>query len=112
MIRIIFLLILFSFAAAATAEDASETLSPSQRCAKMSQLAEQIMDLRQTGASMASVMEIATGNELLVSIVVEAYKRNRYETKDMQTRATTDFANDFYLECFERLTEEEKEHTS
>ena len=68
-------------------------------CDEMAQLAEVVMEARQNGASMRSIMEIAGDNQLARVIVIEAYDRSRFTTEEYKRMAINDFSNDVYQIC-------------
>jgi hypothetical protein len=68
-------------------------------CNKLNETAQSIMEDRQEGVSMKKLMEIAKGNKLIENIIIAAYDRPRYYTKEMQIKSVEDFRDEIYLYC-------------
>lgn len=79
-------------AGAALAED---------KCAIVEKIARQTMEARQAGVPLAKMIEIAEGNQLLIEIAKEAYRRGAYQTAEYRHRMINEFANDAYLVCLD-----------
>lgn len=72
-------------------------------CKSWGSLAEKIMELRQTEAPISSVLDLIAGDDntgLNRDIVIMAYERPAYVTKENQVRAANSFRNDIELMCF------------
>lgn len=67
-------------------------------CKKWSELASSVMELRQKGVPMTALM--ATDNETIKKIVIDAYSEPRLSTSKYQKEAIDDFANKYALECY------------
>ena len=74
----------------------------------MGSLAESIMNARQVGVSMETMMRVIgesnyeSGSELeesIESMIIAAYKEPRYSGEGMQKRTTEEFRDKVYREC-------------
>lgn len=68
-------------------------------CEAAAEIAETIMERRQTGTSMAKMIEVADDNELVEQIIIAAYDSPRYSTDRIQQRAAAEFRDEVYLQC-------------
>lgn len=71
-----------------------------EKCTTIERLAKAIMARRQEGTSISSMMEVASGDRMVMSIVRAAYSEPQYATADMQAREVTNFANRVASICF------------
>jgi hypothetical protein len=69
-------------------------------CDQIAGIAKSIMVAHQKGVSMATMMGIAKGKDLIEKMTVDAYESNRYFTKEIQQRKIEDFRDRWYLWCF------------
>lgn len=80
----------------------AEERNPKFQCERLSKVAATIMESRQSGASMSSLMsandETSVG-KLFDSIVILAYESPRYLTTGMQKQSVEEFENSAYLKC-------------
>ncbi len=83
---------------ASAQETARETAM--QFCMAVSDFAHAVMRNRQNGTPMSKVMEEAAGERLHEELIVEAYSRPRYSSKEMRERQVLDFENEVYGYCF------------
>ena len=90
------LLIALALTAATTAQ--AETI-----CETYSGLAETIMDSRQSGTSMATVIAIVREDAYATNMVRIAYEQPRWHTDESQQRAIEDFRDAVYLECYKAV---------
>lgn len=82
------------------AEDWRET------CSTVGELATTIMESRQSGASMAKLMEaVPEGGSYIETLIISAYDVPRYSTERMQKKAVEEFRDEVYLECVKALRE-------
>ena len=70
-------------------------------CKSISESAEYMMQLRQNGRSMSSMMDHFQDSEMAKQIVTAAYNEPRYRTDENKKRAKQEFANKVYSECIE-----------
>ena len=76
-------------------------------CQAMDDISATIMFNRQIGMSMAEMMKIADQSddqqvkEAIQAIIKDAYLTSRYEIKEDQEKAITDFRDEVYLTCIE-----------
>lgn len=98
------LLILAVFAAI-TSPAYSRELRPIdfEYCKSQEELAEAIMEARQIGRPMSSVMDTVrkqdTISKMAILLVQMAYDSPRYSTQKAQKRAITEFSNEHYAAC-------------
>ena len=83
---------------AATTTAQAETI-----CETYSGLAETIMDGRQTGTSMATMIAIVSDDAYATHIVRTAYEQPRWHTDESQQRAIEGFRDEVYLECYKAV---------
>jgi hypothetical protein len=76
-----------------------------ESCGNFGKVAKMIMEKRQSGASMAKMMEAITDidNSVVEMMIMSAYDRPRYSTEQMQQRTIEEFRDDVYLECVKVL---------
>ena len=77
----------------ALAEPAKKTA-----CEKVESLAAAIMKNRQVGTKLSTMLNSSI-NELVTSMIIEAYEQPRWSTKEQQERTVVDFANKLMLRC-------------
>lgn len=70
------------------------------KCETIEFMAEKIMESRQSGVSMTKMMSIEGGGALARTLVMIAYKENRWSTPENQAKAITKFKNKAALECY------------
>lgn len=77
-------------------------VDPHTKCLTYSQLAESIMQARQEGVPMSTVMEILLpiGGKLAPAMVTLAYEEPRWGSEDLQQMAIANFRDENYLACF------------
>ena len=78
---------------------AAEPAPMSKYCPKIAELANGVMVARQNGSPMREVMALADGNDVMVSMVTEAYGQSVYRTPDIRERVIQDFEDTWYLRC-------------
>ncbi len=88
------------------------TASQESNCLNTMAMAEAAMTLRQSGISLASVLEqnekmITTGDatkeesSLMKLILRDAYSKSKYTTKEHQKESINEYAAKYYLACME-----------
>lgn len=95
---------------AAKAETANETKdetktdkpTPHEICKANSSIAYSIMESRQKGVPMHSLMEISD-NKILQGYIMSAFEYPKFSTYDYKVRATNNFRDQAYLECMKEL---------
>jgi len=89
---------------------ASEQQTPREKamayCKVMSEFAHLAMEHRQAGTQMSKIIEVAENDNLLQGVLVEAYSRPRYDTKESQGREVVDFENEVYALCVKGVSKE------
>lgn len=85
-------------------------LSPSERCQRIAEKSEKIMEARQNGIPKFFVMErvkLATVKEFvkvfMEDVVVTAYDTPQYDTDEMQQKSIHDFRDATYEKCTKTL---------
>lgn len=73
-------------------------------CNDLQELSYKIMDLRQAGIPASQVIAIADGNRVVLSIIISAYEEPQYRTIEYQIRASKEFANKVYIECYKAIS--------
>lgn len=72
-------------------------------CKNIAEVAETIMDARQSGVSVVDMMEIAGDNDLMKKMVIYAYKQPKYNGAEFRRKEIASFKNEFYIACYEAL---------
>ncbi len=72
-------------------------------CNDLQELAYKVMNLRQTGTPASDLLALTGGNKIANSIVIAAYEETQYSTREYQIRASKEFANRVYIECFKSV---------
>ena len=89
-----------------TALLAADDVTDEDICLQLIQIAEKIMDGRQSGVSMGTMMEAAekgSFTEEVKGLVLEAYKTPLYTVEKNREREVTEFGNKMGVACYERL---------
>lgn len=80
-------------------------------CGAAESLAGNIMDARQSGASMSALLQAVTidgnapeANSLARALVTDAYSRPAFRSAEYQERATRDFANAAAVTCHQAMS--------
>ena len=80
------------------------TTAPAQAqpadCALVGDVAQSIMEERQSGVPMSDAMRVAGDNEALRAMVVAAYSYPRFSSDSYRKEAATDFRNEIELICY------------
>lgn len=87
-------LVLTAFTAQAFAEDRQD------ECAIDYDLAETIMEARQSGVSIVNALKPAT-DDYIRELVHQAYETPRFSSEEFQSRAVSDYAEMVYKVCVE-----------
>jgi hypothetical protein len=85
----------------------SSTAYASDICANLSTMATSIMEARQMGLPINTLLQAvetgaegdATMLEISTTLVLEAYETPKYSTEPMKEEAATEFGNKMYIEC-------------
>ena len=101
-----FLAVVLLLSGSASAESLTD-----RDCTLLSQLAEAIMDRRQDGTPMRDVIEWigSTGlkgtKEYAITrqMIDMAYEQQRWSSSEARQRASTDFGNDWAVQCYQRV---------
>ena len=88
------LILALAFTTPALAQTASET------CPPIGDLAESIMEARQSGAAMSDMMAVADGNEFVEGLVLTAFEAPRYTTPEFRRREIENFRNTIEAMCY------------
>ncbi len=92
------LVLTLTLTALTTSAFAAEPLPMSEFCPKIAELARAVMEVRQNGAPMREVMELAE-NQSTVLMITSAYSQSVYNTPDIRERVIQDFEDHWYLQC-------------
>jgi hypothetical protein len=68
-------------------------------CEQIETTARTIMDARQAGVPLKSIIKIINDNEVMKQIVIQAYDSSKYETDSYKKSAVEKFANEYYVSC-------------
>lgn len=96
--------IMFSVVVLAMSAGAQANRSNVGICNDLQDLGYKIMELRQSGVPVSQVMSASDGNQVVNAIIISAYEEMRYSTREFQVRASRDFADKIYLECFKTVS--------
>ena len=96
---LIVLVIVFCFAGVGAAEETETKELTMDRCAKISEVAERIMDCRQSNVPMTDVVNIFPAGSPWIKNVIKAYEKPRMSVEKNQQNMIRDFQNQLYLEC-------------
>ncbi len=77
-------------------------------CSQFYGLGEAIMKSRQSGVPLPTIMKITNNSDVdfkdaLKDVIVSAYSKPRYNSKDLQIKVINEFANDLYLQCLKSV---------
>lgn len=78
-------------------------------CTAIENMAETIMDRRQSGVKMSILMDIAKESKdkslsrIITSLIIEAYEKPRYNTEKHKRRVIEDFRNNAFLNCYKDI---------
>ena len=95
--------LLLTIALAATPAVAKEEATKQDICDAYGKVAEAIMTARQGGVSMSKSMALADDNNLVKSLVIEAYEQPAYSTESVKKKTIRDFADNFLLVCYKEI---------
>ena len=70
------------------------------KCTVLKDLAETIMDNRQKGVDVTSMLGISE-SDLIKAVVLHAYSRPQYSTLDYKRKSIKEFGLDVFLECMD-----------
>jgi hypothetical protein len=73
-------------------------------CNDLQELAYKIMELRQTGIPASQVIGAADGNKVVLSVIISAYDEPQYRTIEYQARASREFANKVFIDCYKAIS--------
>lgn len=82
-------------------------LTQTEMCNQLNEMAKVFMEERQSGRVMADLInvieqdEVATerGKKLLKDMIIDAYQRPMYSSKELKEREVVDFQNRWYMQC-------------
>jgi len=79
---------------------ATPLTAETDHCKQMGDMAAQIMEAREVGVPLSSMMDIAADNDLLKALILSAYQVPRFSTGDYRQEAITDFRNEVEVMCY------------
>ena len=71
-------------------------------CDEINNLAQSIMEARQSGVEMRQLIQIVRNNEIAdfaIPIIIRAYEKPRFSVEKNKQNAIKDFQNEIYLQC-------------
>jgi hypothetical protein len=68
-------------------------------CEQIEVTARTIMDARQAGVPLKSVMKIVKDSDAMKQVAIQAYDSSKYETDSYKKSAVEKFANKYYVSC-------------
>jgi hypothetical protein len=68
-------------------------------CSQYAELAEVVMQIRQIGGSLQSVLALSEPNTLSEVIILRAWERPRLSNASLQRQIIRDFVDSVYLDC-------------
>jgi len=71
-------------------------------CETLGDVAYKVMELRQGGVPMSTVMQISD-SKLVEAIVVDAYDQPRFSTDSYKRESANDFRNDVEVQCYKKV---------
>lgn len=86
-----------------------QKMTPEQTCGLVANLSKSIMDNRQIGVPLVDMIGIPDNIEvealanIVRDIILEAYDRPKYSSKEYQLEAAEEFSNEVMLECMKEL---------
>ena len=75
------------------------------KCKKVEDLAEAVMDARQRGAPASDMMGLVDGNELVRVIVLDSFETSVYSSDSVSQRAIREFKDKWYIWCIKKMEE-------
>jgi len=72
-------------------------------CEQIAELAESIMDARQSGLSVVDAMGASGGSAMIERMIIEAYESHRYKAEIWQTGEIADFRDKWFLYCYKSM---------
>lgn len=77
-----------------------------ETCSSVGELARTIMEKRQAGVSMETLMNAVSmkeNNGLVEELVISAYEKSQYNGADYKRKAIAEFRDDAYLQCVKSM---------
>ena len=78
---------------------ASTTAQAESNCTEIGKLAEKVMEVRQGGMPLRTLMESVDGNAMVMAMAKEAYDTPNYSTDRIVKRQITEMGNRWYMAC-------------
>ena len=73
---------------------------PKDKCLDLGELAQTMMEHRQAGTAISTLVPYLNGNKAATSMLVSAYEEPRYNSDEYQTRSIQDFRNKWETACY------------
>lgn len=73
---------------------------PKDTCALVGEQAKRMMEHRQAGTAISTLMPHVNGSKFYTNMLVSAYEEPRYSSDEYQTRAIQDFRNKWETACY------------
>ena len=86
-----------------------QKMTPAQTCGLVANLSKSIMDNRQIGVPLVDMIDVPDNIEIealaniVREIILEAYDRPKFSTKEYQIEAAEEFSNEVLLSCLKSL---------
>ena len=75
------------------------------KCKKIEDLAETIMDARQRGIPASKMMELAGDSSLVRAVVLDSFETSTYLSTSVRERAIREFKDKWYIRCIKKMEE-------
>jgi len=85
-----------------TPKDTQNSPSVSKLCEAWGKVAAKIMESRQAGMPMSTLMEISKEDKTQQALIVKAYEHPHLQTKEYIQKSIGDFRDEVYLDCFKK----------
>lgn len=71
-----------------------------EKCTGVGELAQEIMEARQEGVALSTMMKIVEGNAFWSQVVMDAFNKPRYSSTEFQNEEAQDFRAEIEIICF------------
>ena len=75
------------------------------KCKKIEDLAEAVMDARQRGVPASDMMGLAGDSSLVRAIVLDSFETSVYSTESISQRVIREFKDKWYIWCIKKMEE-------
>lgn len=81
---------------------ADDTKGSEDGCAVVHAFAKTVMEARQEGVSLVTMIGIAGDDSVAKAIVMGAYEKPQYSGEEYRAKEASEFSNDIALECYKQ----------